>query len=151
MINILLNSARIVFLVYFEMFYMIKNVAFFNVHSDVSRFFSFFLFSFFKGKMILQRVKHFPPFFSVCSSFTFINRFIFVNNFYHDKLTEPFSGYRKASSLGRGNILGNASNSHLSTKIALFLLEIRIFTLNTYRMFYYNTAFLLLILKLENS
>lgn len=113
--------------------------------------FLFFLFSFFKGKMILQRVKHLPHFFSVCPSFTFINRFIFVNNFYHDKLTEPFSGYRKASSLGRGNILGNASNSRLSTKIVLFLLKIRIFTLNTYRMFYYNTAFLLLVLKLENS
>lgn len=151
MINILLNSARIVFLFYFEMFYIIKNIALFNVHSDVSCFFSFFLFSFFKGKVISQRVKALPPLFSVCSSFTYIKRFIFVNNFYHDKLTEPLSGHRKASSLGRGNILRNASNSRLSTKIALFLLEIRIFTSNMYRMFYYNTAFLLLVLELENS
>lgn len=114
-------------------------------------FFSFFLFSFFKGKTILQRVEALSPLFSVCSSFTYIKRFIFVNNFYHDKLTESLSGYRKASSFGRGNILGNASNSRLSTKIALFLLEIRIFTLNTYHMFYCNTAFPLLALKLENS
>lgn len=114
-------------------------------------FFSFFLFSFFKGKTILQRVEALSPLFSVCSSFTYIKRFIFVNNFYHDKLTESLSGYRKASSFGRGNILGNASNSRLSTKIALFLLEIRIFTSNTYHMFYCNTAFPLLALKLENS
>lgn len=115
-------------------------------------FFSFFFFfHFLREKRYSRGLKNFPPFFSVCSSFTYIKRFIFVNNFYHDKLTEPHSGYRKASSLGRGNILGNASNSRLSTKIALFLLEIRIFTLNTYHMFYCNTAFLLLLLKLENS
>lgn len=114
-------------------------------------FFSFFFFHFLREKRYSRGLKHFPHFFSVCSSFTYIKRFIFVNNFYHDKLTESLSGYRKASSFGRGNILGNASNSRLSTKIALFLLEIRIFTLNTYHMFYCNTAFPLLALKLENS